>query len=144
MRSRTDRRDDTRHAACTTLGGKTGVSPDGSGARTAESVLIATSAAKQRRPRALFPNRTGMPSDLTSPPPEPSSDPVEILARFARSAGRDAPQGTLIVDGREPLRFAGWLDLMAIVEQILEDERLTDSAANEANDHAEPPPEDIP
>lgn len=49
--------------------------------------------------------------------------PIEILAQFARTANRDAPQGTLIVDGYEPMRFAGWLDLMAIVEQILEAER---------------------
>ncbi len=54
---------------------------------------------------------------------QPDGDPIEILARFARSAGRDAPQGTLIVDGQTPQRFAGWLDLMAIVEQILEAER---------------------
>ncbi len=54
---------------------------------------------------------------------QPESNPIEILARFARSAGRDAPQGTLIVDGREPLRFAGWLDLMAIVEELLQEER---------------------
>lgn len=67
----------------------------------------------------------------------PDADPIEILARFARSAGKDAPQGTLIIDGREPLRFAGWLDLMAIVEQLLEDERP--SGPSKA-DPAAPPP----
>lgn len=46
-------------------------------------------------------------------------DPIEILARFARGSGQDAPRGTLHLEGREPLAFAGWLDLMAIVEQVL-------------------------
>lgn len=47
--------------------------------------------------------------------------PIEILARFARSSGaaKDAPRGTLHVEGRDPMAFAGWLDLMAIVEQLL-------------------------
>ncbi len=67
----------------------------------------------------------------------PDGDPIEILARFARSAGRDAPQGTLIIDGREPLRFAGWLDLMAIVEQLLDDDR---AAAPSIEPAAAPPP----
>lgn len=56
-----------------------------------------------------------------------TATPIEILAQFARTASRDAPQGTLIVDGHEPLRFAGWLDLMAIVEQILEAERQAEN-----------------
>lgn len=46
-------------------------------------------------------------------------DPIEILARFARGPVEDAPRGTLHLEGREPLAFAGWLDLMAIVEQLL-------------------------
>lgn len=68
--------------------------------------------------------------------PDSEASPVEILAKFARTASRDAPQGTLIVDGHEPLRFAGWLDLMAIVEQILEAERQSVDG--------DPPSEDAP
>lgn len=72
--------------------------------------------------------------DAAGQVPEPEGAdgalPIEILARFARTASRDAPQGTLIVDGHEPLRFAGWLDLMAIVEQILEAERTTTDDAS--------------
>lgn len=62
------------------------------------------------------------------------TSPIEILAQFARTASRDAPQGTLIVDGHEPLRFAGWLDLMAIVEQILEAERQSAGGASSGED----------
>lgn len=46
-------------------------------------------------------------------------DAIEILAKFARQSGPDAPRGTLHVEGQPPLSFAGWLDLMAIVERLL-------------------------
>lgn len=76
--------------------------------------------------------------DAASPLPEPENAgeglPIEILAQFARTASRDAPQGTLIVDGHEPLRFAGWLDLMAIVEQILEAERQSTDGRSSGDD----------
>lgn len=44
---------------------------------------------------------------------------TEILARFARSATSDAPMGTIQLAGHEPVEFAGWLDLMARVEEML-------------------------
>ncbi len=53
-----------------------------------------------------------------------TTDPIEMIAHFARSAGTDAPRGTLLLEGEsEPIPFAGWLDLMAIVEKALEAER---------------------
>lgn len=74
-------------------------------------------------------SRDPTPAPADEPTGSNATSPIEILAQFARSASRDAPQGTLIVDGHPPLRFAGWLDLMAIVEQILEAERQRDAAA---------------
>lgn len=51
---------------------------------------------------------------------EQGEPPIEVLARFDRAGEvKEAPRGTLHVDGREPIAFAGWLDLMAIVEQLL-------------------------
>ncbi|MBO9533333.1 MAG: hypothetical protein J7513_10205 [Solirubrobacteraceae bacterium] len=44
---------------------------------------------------------------------------TEILARFARSASQEAPTGTIQLAGHAPVEFAGWLDLMARVEEIL-------------------------
>lgn len=44
---------------------------------------------------------------------------TEILARFARHAGTDAPTGTIQLEGHDPVPFAGWLDLMARVEELL-------------------------
>ena len=47
---------------------------------------------------------------------------TEILARFAKRASTDAPTGTIQLHGREPVPFAGWLDLMARVEEMLAEE----------------------
>lgn len=49
---------------------------------------------------------------------------LEIIARFAQSASTDAPRGVLLLEGRDaPIAFAGWLDLMAIVEGLLQEAR---------------------
>lgn len=56
--------------------------------------------------------------------PDPLDDHLELTIRFARSANPDAPQGTLVLQrGDETVPFAGWLDLMAIVEQALQTKR---------------------
>ncbi len=53
------------------------------------------------------------------PPPRGDDGMTEILARFARSGSRDAPVGTVQLAGHPPVAFAGWLDLMARVEEML-------------------------
>ncbi len=60
-----------------------------------------------------------------SRPPATTDDVTEILARFSRRGTSDAPAGTIQLTGREPVAFAGWLDLMARVEEMLaaEEER---------------------
>ena len=57
-----------------------------------------------------------------STPPDPEAV-TEILARFARRASADAPSGTIQLQGHDPVAFAGWLDLMARVEEMLGEER---------------------
>lgn len=68
----------------------------------------------------------------------PGERAIEILARFEPSAAADAPRGALFTQGGGPLAFAGWLDLMAIVEQVLEDERRA-AAGEPTTRPAEPP-----
>lgn len=55
-------------------------------------------------------------------PAASTEEVTEILARFARSASTDAPTGTIQLAGHEPVEFAGWLDLMARVEEMLADD----------------------
>ena len=55
----------------------------------------------------------------STPPAEGDPAVTEILARFARSASRDAPTGTIQLAGHAPVTFTGWLDLMARVEEML-------------------------
>lgn len=51
--------------------------------------------------------------------PTATDEFTEVLARFARGSSREAPVGTIQLAGHEPVEFAGWLDLMARVEDML-------------------------
>jgi hypothetical protein len=61
-------------------------------------------------------------NDPSGPAASPADGFTEILARFARRASADAPSGTIQLEGHEPVAFAGWLDLMARVEELLGEE----------------------
>ncbi len=50
-----------------------------------------------------------------------ADDVTAILAKFARRASTEAPTGTIQLEGHEPVAFTGWLDLMARVEEMLEE-----------------------
>lgn len=57
------------------------------------------------------------------PPPANAPESTEILARFANSDDADAPEGTVQLTGEPPVAFAGWLELMARIEELLASRR---------------------
>ena len=65
------------------------------------------------------------PDDREAATPDAAACVTEILARFAQTADADesAPTGTVQLAGHAPVEFAGWLDLMARVEEMLASDR---------------------